>query len=793
MILYPQNIESKLGFDKIKNLVIDNCTSDLGKSGAILMRPQADFDAINRLLEETLEQKRQLMGGETFPELRAFQINKHLDHVHVEGFQLEAETLFQLKSNLDITHKCLQYFGKKKEDYPLWAANSQKIMVPLDLIKALDQVFDKHGNIKDGASRELKRLRQDISQNETKVRKNLESLLRKARSDGFTEKESALTIREGRLVLPLHAEYKRKIKGLVVDESATGKTVYLEPLEVFNLNNTIRELQFAEKREILKILTALTAALSPHKESIRGCQKYLEHLDFSRAKGRVAIKLDAHKPDFSDSCQFNLKNARHPLLQLAHQKLNLPVVPLDIHLDQETRVMVISGPNAGGKSVCLKTIGLLQMMCQSGMLVPANEDSTVGCFQKLFVEIGDEQSIENDLSTYSSHLRNMDHFVRHSQGKTLFLIDEFGTGTEPQFGGPIAEAILNYLVQQGSFGIVTTHYSNLKKFAERTPKVINAAMRFDLQKLEPLFALEPGRPGSSFALEIAAKTGLPGDILKEAKGLIGEDPVAFEKLISQLEQAKQQHLKGLNELQKLREDLQKQQQNYHDLSSELKEQKRALIQQAREEATELLSQANQKIESTIRAIKESKADKDITRIARNDLDRFKKRIQPKEVIREPKEQKFLPGSVKVGDWVKIKASQAEGEVLKVSGSSAQVRLGFLKSNIKLNRLQRIKKAPGKAASGEQARGFQLYRKRSHYSSELDVRGMRAEQALKAVTDFIDEGVMLGMGNLRIIHGRGDGILRELIQKYLIGAPGVQAINDEAAEKGGDGVTLISLQ
>ncbi len=791
MFLYPDNIESKLGFDKIKELLADYCSSELGLQLVQEMELTHHPARIRQLLNQTHEQKKQLESGDGFPELQAYAVDRHLEHARVSGYQLTAAELYEIKLDLELAVKCAQYHLKYEEEYPLWFEASQQVPQLKELIASMTTVLDDHGEIRDGASPELKRLRKKIQQGEFRVRKSLESILGTVRSQGYTEKESSLTLRDGRLVVPMHAEHKRRIPGMVVDESATGKTVYVEPMEVFNINNDIRELQFAEKREINRILLELTQQVAPHNDEIQQVQQYLGFLDFTRAKAMLGRRLRASLPRVLEGGGIDLKQARHPLLQLAHDQLKMPVVPLDIQLDPQLKVIVISGPNAGGKSVCLKTVGLLQLMGQSGLLIPADEGSCLGSFQKIFVDIGDEQSIENDLSTYSSHLRNMHQFVKEADENSLFLIDEFGTGTEPQFGGPIAEAILEYLVGKKSFGLVTTHYGNLKKFAERTSGVDNAAMRFDLEALEPLYQLETGRPGSSFALEIAAKTGLSPSILQKAKENIGADPVAFEKLVSQLEQSKLEHSRALQELQTSQLELTKKQQHYQQLVLEFKEQKKKLLNEAKLQAQNLLKETNQKIEATIRAIKESKADSQITKKARKELKTFEKATRIK--VQPAAENRKLSGPVKVGDLVLIEDTGAEGEVISISGNWAEVLLGDLKSKVKLDRLHKTGKVAPTVQKSARQPGIALYQKRTKYRNELDVRGMRAEQALKEVTNFVDEGSMLGIKDLKIIHGRGDGILRQLIRKYLHGEPTVAQITDESTERGGDGVTLISLK
>ena len=668
--------------------------------------------------------------------------------------------------------------------------------VPLVLVKELGEVFDDRGKVLDSASSELKRIRRSIHQTEIKARKTIESVLGGARNSGYTDQEGSLTIRDGRLVIPILAEFKRKIKGVVVDESATGKTVYLEPLEVFNLNNDIRELYFVEKREINRILRELTQKVGFELPAIDSCQQFLGALDFTRAKAKLAVKLKAIKPNLQQDIIIDLQGAQHPLLLIAHQEAGLGVVPLDVQLDQQHRVLVISGPNAGGKSVCLKTIGLLQLMAQSGLLVPVKEQSRLGIFQKILVDIGDEQSIENDLSTYSGHLVSMKNFVQESDRDTLFLIDEFGSGTEPQFGGPIAEAILEQLVTSKAFGVITTHYSNLKEFADQNPGVINAAMRFDLDHLEPLYQLEMGRPGSSFALEIAAKTGLPPTIIEAAKSKIGHDPIAFEQMVSALESTKFEHDQKLKELEELRAQAKEAQQKYQELITQVRADKRAILNKSKLEAQQLLKEANKRIESTIRTIKEHKADKANTQAARQKLQQFSKRTEVSKKKSKPQNSQgsYLKGEIEVGDIVELIESGAQGEVLQTGKDWAEVSLGQLKSKIKLKRLRRISAKPAvKPSSGKTSSNVSIIEKRSTFKDELDVRGERAEAALNRLMQFIDEGLMLGFGELRVIHGRGDGILREVVRNYLYEDPSVRKFSDEHPDRGGDGATVIFLK
>ncbi len=793
MWLFPQNLDIKLGFDKIRAMLVELAASDLGRKQVDLLKPISKPHLIEKLLEETAEQQHQLETGSSFPELNAFPLEEELAYARVDGYQLSGSILFQLKFNLELTEACSKHFMANAEDYPLWNTLSNEVVMPKDLMKELDRVFDRQGSVKDGASPELQDLRRQISRSEQRARKNLEGILREAKSSGYTDDSSALTLREGRLVLPLQAEHKRRIKGVILDESATGKTVFLEPLEVFNLNNTIRELQFAERREINRILKQLTAIVAPHLAEIARCQEYLAHLDFTRAKARLAIRLQASKPAVSKKPGINLKNARHPLLQVAHKNAGLPIIPLNLTLSRENRVMIISGPNAGGKSVCLKTVGLLQLMFQAGLLIPADEGTELGCYEKILVDIGDQQSLENDLSTYSSHLKNMNRFIKEVNPSTLFLIDEFGSGTEPNFGGPIAEAILEFLVAQQAYGLVTTHYSNLKEFGENIAGVQNGAMRFDLEQLEPMFILDVGRPGSSFALEIASKTGFPDNILQKAKDRIGQDQVAYEKLVNKLEDTRNRFQQKLQHQELLQKSLDQQRKAYTQLHQEIKDRKKELLNAAKSEARQILSEANQKIEQTIRTIKENRAEKETTKAARNQLTEYGNKIKPaKKAKIGPNDKNKHSGPIKPGDMVRIIDNQAQGEVISISGKWAEVRLGSLKSKIKVERLEKIGSKPSPIRSSRRS-GIEVYTKNAGYSSELDVRGKRGEEALQAVINFIDEGSMLDRKNLRIVHGKGDGILRQLIREFLQKQPTVTSFKSELPERGGDGVTLVQLK
>ncbi len=794
MLLYPKTIEPKLGFDKVKSLLAEACHGQLGKNQVDRVTLHHDVNSINELLNATDELLQQLKSGDPFPELQAFELAQELKRSAVQGYHIPGQQLFQLKQNLQLMSQIARYFEKCRADYPNWHNRCDDIAPQKELLENLDRVFDRNGGIKDSASQSLKKIRQEIRLKESSARRELESILKTATEKGYTEKDSGLTIRDGRLVVPIQAEHKRRFKGLIVDESTTGKTVYLEPLQVFDQNNQIRELHFAEKREIIAILTTLTLQVAKQREQLMDLEAFLGEVDFTRAKAKLAQRIDACKPQVRDQSDFNLIDAVHPILLLANRKLNLPVVPLSAEINEDQRIIVISGPNAGGKSVALKTVGLLQMMLQSGMLVPVADESTMGIFKELFIDIGDEQSIENDLSTYSSHLENMRHLLLTCTERSLFLIDEFGTGTEPQFGGAIAESIMEILVARKARGLVTTHYGNLKKFAEEQPFVINAAMRFDLERLAPLYLLDIGKPGSSFALEIAGKIGLPSEVLSAAKARVGHDQVAFEKLVTELEQEKQKYDQYNQQVEDLKNKLEASTLEKEKQISQIQGERKEIINRAKMEAQELLTEANQRIEATIRAIQENKAKKEVTRQVRQELDRFKESSKPLKITKEVGE-KVLPGPIRPGDMVRLKDSEAKGEVVSISGKSAEIIMGALKSKVKLHRLQKVgtvqpqsRPAPAKVKSN-----IELHSKRANYSSQLDVRGMRASEALKAVADFIDESMLLGMTHLRILHGKGDGILRSVIREQLSGDPSIESMKDEHVERGGSGITLVTLK
>ena len=651
------------------------------------------------------------------------------------------------------------------------------------------------------------------------ISRNLQSILRAAQSEGVVEKDVTPTMRDGRLMIPVAPAFKRKIKGIVHDESASGKTVFIEPESVVEANNRIRELEGEEKREIIRILTDFTNFVRPLVPDILQSYEFLADIDFIRAKALFAIEIQGIRPVVEDKQQLDWARAIHPLLYLSLKKQHKEVVPLDIELTTEKRLLIISGPNAGGKSVCLKTVGLLQYMLQCGLLVPMHESSRTGLFEHLFIDIGDEQSIENDLSTYSSHLTHMKYFVRNCNERTILLIDEFGSGTEPQIGGAIAEALLNRFNQHKSFGVITTHYQNLKHFAEDTPGIVNGAMLYDRHLMQPLFKLAIGNPGSSFAIEIARKIGLPEDVIAEASEKVGMDYINMDKYLQDIVRDKrywESKRQNIRQREKKLEDIIA---RYEKDLSEVNSQRKEIVREAKAEASRILSDANARIENTIREIKEAQAEKERTKQARQELQSFKDSVSDAQEeddklarkmakLKERAERKkqkqkvsaqpvFNRDVIEVGDAVRLKGQTSVGTVMELQEKQATVAFGMIKSTVKLDRLEKvsknqIKKEIQKSTFVSEQTSDQMHEKRLHFKQEIDVRGMRGEEALQTVTYFIDDAIQVGAQQVRILHGTGTGILRQLIREYLRSVPGVRSFHDEHVQFGGAGITVVEL-
>lgn len=816
-MLYPNNIEQKLGFDRIREILNNLCISPLGRAFVEKVRFSDNYDMIQKMIRQVDEMKQIIeIDANNFPTQNYLDVNYQLSKAAIEGAFLTEEEFFDVKVSLRTIQECLRFFDNKEpEQYPqlrelLGSAFSEKEpsgttpkLAIRNLLDTLDKIIDDRGRLKDNASSDLQSIRRQLISEQGGLRKKLDSILKNARANGWITDDFSLTSRGGRMVIPILAEHKRKIKGFVHDESDTGKTVYLEPTEVLDANNEIRELENAERREIVKILMDLTTKLRPHVPVLRKAYTFLGIIDFIRAKAKLAISLKAIAPQSSNSQIVDWQNAVHPLLFLSFQKQGKKIVPLRISLDNDQRILLISGPNAGGKSVTLKTVGLIQYMYQCGLLVPMREDSTIGIFRSIFIDIGDEQSLENDLSTYSSHLTNMKNFLVNADKKSLFLIDEFGTGTEPSLGGAVAEAILEDLTKSGACGVINTHYTNLKAYADKTAGLKNGAMRYDSEHLEPLYELEMGKPGSSFAIEIAYKIGLPKAVIDRAKSKVGNQQVNFEKMLKELEIEKKVFSeKNVENAQKQRK-LDQLLEQYQALKNYLDTEKKTLLNTAKTEAKQLLKDANQRIEATIKEIREQGAEKLATKEIRQDLQDFQKELVlekiPEQIASKEEEQKdeieVVGGEITIGSLVRIKGQEALGEVLGMRGKDVEIAIGDLKTTIKLNRLEKISRKEFKQKTSPRAKmgGIDMNEKAMNFTYNFDLRGKRGDEALTEVDGIMNDVIMLGYDEFRIVHGKGDGILRTLIRQHLRGYKQVGSTTDEHADRGGAGVTIVRMK
>ncbi len=795
-MLYPSNLEYKINFIKIKELLKTECTSTLGMQYVDRLSFSSDYNSVTKLLDQTEEFRQILVSGELFPSSNFTNLNPYLEKAKLENSFLDVEDFYEIKLSLDTLRGCISFFQKRGEDYPVLSQLLGLLMdLDMSILKSIELIIDEKGKMRSNASKDLQLIRSQIIYEEGRLRKVMDRVFKEARAKGLTTEDSAITIRSGRLVIPIAAENKRKLRGFIHDESATGQTVFMEPEEALDINNEIRDLEYMERREIIKILTQLTDRIRPAIPALRKATNFLGLIDFIRAKAKFAQKTDSCRPEITKERQLTWTKARHPILEMALKTQGKNIVPLDVKLSGHERLLVISGPNAGGKSVTLKTVALLQYMLQCGVLIPVHPDSKSSLFDNFFIDIGDEQNLENDLSTYSSHLMSMKHFSLFANKKTILFIDEFGTGTEPQFGGAIAESILLALNKLGAYGVITTHYGNLKQIANKNQGMVNGAMRYDVDKLEPLYQLEIGKPGSSFALEIASKIGIPKDILEYAKGQIGEERVRYDRLLTQVENEKNQYVTLLADVKAKERLLKTRLQEYNELKETMETTKKRYLQEAKEEAKQLLDQANKKIEATIREIKEVKADKEVTKIVRKELEEFKEKVKPEKTVVKSPEIKVLGGKIAIGDWVRVKDNGAIAEVLQIKGKELEVSIGELKSKVKLSRLEKISqgevKKEKKAAASRS--GYNTNEKMMDYSSNLDLRGKRGEEILSFIQTFIDEGYMLGMKELRIVHGKGNGILRDLTRNFLRDMSQVRHMEDEHADRGGAGVTLVTLK
>ena len=799
MMLYPPNFEDKIGFTKIKNIIRNKCQGELGRQFVDKVKFTSNFDLILKLVGQTNDVLRIIRSEGSFPLHEYFDIKGLLTKASKIDAHLQEEEFHQLKLTLSNIDHLIRFLKKNQAEYLNISMLSVGIYLNPTIIFEINRVIDERGKIMNNASEELLSIRDEIQKLEFKVRAKSDRILKKLIEDGYSSDESTVTIRNGRLVVPVRSEFKRVVGGFIHDESSTGQTAFIEPSSLVEVNNDIRTLNYREKREVTRILTRLTDLLRPEISNLFNCYDFLGLMDFIRAKALLAIDLDAIQPEIKKTCIIQWHGARHPILFLSHQLQNKPIVPLTIALDHKQRILIISGPNAGGKSICLQTVVLIQYMLQCGILVPVAEGSVSGIFNQIFIDIGDEQSVENDLSTYSSHLINMKHFVNYANNRTLFLIDEFGTGTEPQFGGAIAESILEKLRRQNAYGIITTHYTNLKKYAEKHSGVINGAMRFDLLKMEPLYLLEIGKPGSSFALEISKKIGLPEEIIHQAQKLIGTTHVKFERLLSELEQEKKELEDQKYRIGRKEKKIELLSSEYEHLKTYLEKQQKSLINEAKQKAETLIKNANKEIERTIRIIKEEKAEKHITRKVREKLEKFREEIQPGtepsiEVNENDQKISFLEGEIKVGDYVQITSTGTVGIILKIVKKSAEVAMGDLKSKIPLEKLVKISRKSYEKISPTKSslKGVNFIEKGKSFSSTLDIRGKRAEEVIGLLSSYLDEALLLNQREVKILHGKGDGILRKVVRDFIKDLPFIANYTDESVEMGGAGITVITL-
>lgn len=822
-MLYPDHFEQKIAFTTIRQLLKDKCVSTLGAEKVDEILFTSDYAEVMRLLSQTDEMLRVLTTeSDELPVGDFYDVRPALSRVRIEGLFLDELEVFDLRRALEAVRLLVAFLTRSEADvYP----HLHELVLGVEtfplIINRIDGILNKFGKIKDNASPELGRIRKDIFQVQGSISRTLNSILRQAQADGYVEKDVAPTMREGRLVLPVSPAFKRKVNGIVHDESATGKTVFIEPTQVVDANNRLRELEGEERREIIRILVEFTNFVRPHSEEIFASQYFLGWIDFLRAKALFAIEIKAIKPRVDDCCQLEWAKAVHPLLFLSLKKQGKEIVPLDITLNEKQRILLISGPNAGGKSVCLKTVVLLQYMMQCGLLVPLHDSSRAGIFDRLFIDIGDEQSIENDLSTYSSHLLNMKFFIRNSNAKTLLLIDEFGTGTEPMIGGAIAEATLERFNRNLAFGVITTHYTNLKHYAEDAPGIVNGAMLYDRQHLQPLFQLSIGNPGSSFAIEIARKIGLPEDLIAEAADKVGAEHLDYDKHLQDIVRDKRYWENKRQQIRQKEKKLEETLEKYEAELSSIDRQRKEITAKAKDEARNLLSDANAKIENTIRQIKEADAEKVRTQAVRKELDDFKKKIGNEQTPKSPKgdlrnaptlnlkskmAQKTITTSdreaekseLKIGSNVRMKGQTATGVILEMQDKQAVVAFGNLKSTVKLARLEAIsnnqlKKEARKYDSIMSTSTDEVRQRKLTFSSEMDVRGMRGDEALQAVMYFIDDAIMVGVSGVRILHGTGTGALRQMIRQYLATIHAVKTFRDEHIQFGGAGITIVEFE
>lgn len=827
-MIYPDNFEQKIDFVRVREAVKGCCLGEVGRWLTDKMRFMPKAADVRNRLAEVSEFMQLLQSQVDFPTDYFFDLRPLFDKMRVEGSFAEAEEIFNLYRSLSTVKAITRFFAKEEntERYPSLSAIAANVVVHTFVTDSIEHIMSRQGQIRDSASPELAAIRRELAEKQGAASKLIRRIIADAQQEGWVEPDATLAVRDGRLVIPIAASQKRRIMGIIHDESATGKTCYVEPAPVVEINNALLELESAERREIIRILRTLTDNLRPYTDDLDDALMFLGITDFIRAKARYALQIEATMPHLSDKPLIDWRDARHPILQEAFREAGRTLVPLNIALDEASRILVISGPNAGGKSVCLKTVGLLQYMLQCGLPVPMEPTSHAGIFTNLFIDIGDEQSIDNDLSTYSSHLLNMKHFVRNADDRTLILIDEFGTGTEPMLGGAIAEAILDRLNQAKVFGVITTHYTNLKHFAAGHDGIVNGAMLYDTNRMEPMFVMEMGKPGSSFAFEIAYKIGLPQDVIDDARSKVGEEHLNFDKHLREIARDKYYWERKRENIRKIERRLEEMMETEKRELDETKRFRKELMTKSKDDAKRLLADSNRLIENTIRQIRESQAEKEKTKLARQQFDEARQAVEQtsddeERILQKIKKLKERENRVRtsrtkqdaqlkaadvveerqrdftIGMPVRIEGQTTVGEIMELNGKNAVVAFDNLYMNVEISRLQHLtddekKKIRKSVRQGSLQQSYELNQRRLSFKPGLDVRGMRAEEAVSRVAAFIDEAVMVGVFEVKILHGKGNGILRNVVREYLQTVDVVTSVRDEHVDFGGAGITVVEL-
>jgi DNA mismatch repair protein MutS2 len=858
-MIYPNNYEQKIGFSEIRTLLRERCLSSLGREMVDEVAFSQNTDEVNEWLQQVREFRRLKEEHDDFPMQYFFDVRESIARIRLANTHLEENEVFDLRRSLETIVNIVNFLQRNVESgndplYPALYRLTEGVTTFPAMIRRIDSILDKYGRIKDSASMTLAGIRHEQSKMEGSISRTLYTILHAAQRDGLVDKDAAPTLRDGRLMIPVAPALKRKINGIVHDESATGKTVYIEPAEVVEANNRVRELEAEERREVIRILTVFSDEVRPHVREILDSYRFLATIDLIQAKAELAKTIKGFEPTVINKPHIDWIHAIHPLLALSLEKQGKKVVPLDIMLSQTengSHLLIISGPNAGGKSVCLKTVGLLQYMLQCGLSVPVGDRSTCGIFQNIMIDIGDEQSIEDDLSTYSSHLMNMKQMIKNCDAHTLLLIDEFGGGTEPMIGGAIAEAVLKQFWQKKTFGIITTHYQNLKHFADDHKGVVNGAMLYDRHEMQALFQLSIGQPGSSFAIEIARKTGLPEEVIKDASDIVGSEYIQSDKYLQDIVRDKRYWEGKRQTIHQHEKNLEGHIQRYESNLEEIERERKQILKRAQQQAEELLAEANRKIENAIREIREAQAEKERTREIREELQEFRAQVQNddtrglmseedfakklrqmeerkarKAQRKEEKKRKEEDGKwkeengerkeessnlnpqtsiLKPKDSVRIKGLNTIGTIESIQGKQAIVIFGDVRSKVKVEQLERVKDGKRQMENGNTTQKHAelaiqtskmtratMEDRKSNFHQDIDVRGMRGDEAIDTVMHFIDDAILIGMSRVRILHGTGSGILRQLIRQYLRTVPNVKSCRDEHVQFGGAGITVVDI-